>query len=229
MRQLKTFMRNRKKEMIWCEPCECRTLQCRRYANENCGCGGATVNPKATWDSDYDWLTMIVWYMWQLWFTVTPEDFNFIVNLSNNNFEVLNIADDWAHHTVSLQAIRFVEGDNSTVITIEDWNGNVLASANIYTAQPIDTVSAPSEDSVTIPQGGVSGEITFTYTPTDANIWFNSEMSDYSIAQMYTFAMTHWTGILTFNWLNVGTTTFTYWGADSSNRHSIDITVDPVP
>ncbi|MBO7716537.1 MAG: hypothetical protein J6S85_23430 [Methanobrevibacter sp.] len=56
------------------------------------------------------------------------------------------------------------------MITIEDWNGNVLASANIYTAQPIDTVSAPSEDSVTIPQGGVSGEITFTYTPTDANI-----------------------------------------------------------
>lgn len=38
MRQLKTFMRNRKKEMLWCGPCECRTLQCRRYANENCGC-----------------------------------------------------------------------------------------------------------------------------------------------------------------------------------------------
>lgn len=39
MRQLKTFMRNRKKEMLACGPCECRTLQCWRYANENCGCG----------------------------------------------------------------------------------------------------------------------------------------------------------------------------------------------
>lgn len=39
MRQLKTFMRNRKAEMLWCGPCECRTLQCWRYANENCGCG----------------------------------------------------------------------------------------------------------------------------------------------------------------------------------------------
>lgn len=38
-RSLKTFMRNRKKEMLACGPCECRTLQCWRYANENCGCG----------------------------------------------------------------------------------------------------------------------------------------------------------------------------------------------
>ena len=47
MRALKTFMRNRKKEMLWCGPCECRTLQCRRYANENCGCGewGSSLPP----------------------------------------------------------------------------------------------------------------------------------------------------------------------------------------
>lgn len=32
-------MRNRKAEMLACGPCECRTLQCWRYANENCGCG----------------------------------------------------------------------------------------------------------------------------------------------------------------------------------------------
>lgn len=46
MRQLKTFMRKRKKEMLACGPCECRTLQCWRYANENCGCGEA---PEETW------------------------------------------------------------------------------------------------------------------------------------------------------------------------------------
>lgn len=44
MRQLKTFMRNRKKEMLACGPCECRTLQCWRYANENCGCGENSNN-----------------------------------------------------------------------------------------------------------------------------------------------------------------------------------------
>jgi len=43
MRQLKTFLRNRKAEMLWCGPCECRTLQCWRYANENCGCAGDTT------------------------------------------------------------------------------------------------------------------------------------------------------------------------------------------
>ena len=43
MRQLKTFLRNRKKEMLACGDCGCRTLQCRRYANENCGCGDATI------------------------------------------------------------------------------------------------------------------------------------------------------------------------------------------
>ena len=43
MRQLKTFLRNRKKEMLACGPCECRTLQCWRYANENCGCWDATI------------------------------------------------------------------------------------------------------------------------------------------------------------------------------------------
>ena len=47
MRALKTFMRNRKAEMLWCGPCECRTLQCWRYANENCGCGewGSSLPP----------------------------------------------------------------------------------------------------------------------------------------------------------------------------------------
>lgn len=43
-RQLKTFLRNRKAEMLWCGPCECRTLQCWRYANENCGCGDAATS-----------------------------------------------------------------------------------------------------------------------------------------------------------------------------------------
>ena len=53
MRQLKTFMRNRKAEMLWCGPCVCRTLQCWRYASENCWCGeGATedmINSILNW------------------------------------------------------------------------------------------------------------------------------------------------------------------------------------
>ena len=43
MRQLKQYLRNRKKEMLACGPCECRTLSCWRYANENCGCWDATI------------------------------------------------------------------------------------------------------------------------------------------------------------------------------------------
>lgn len=29
--------------MLWCGPCVCRTLQCRRYASENCGCWEGTT------------------------------------------------------------------------------------------------------------------------------------------------------------------------------------------
>lgn len=47
MRQLKQFMRNRKADMLWCGTCGCRTLQCRREANENCGCGEGS-NPEPT-------------------------------------------------------------------------------------------------------------------------------------------------------------------------------------
>lgn len=36
MRAIKQFMRNRKAEMLWCGPCECRTLQCWREAQCNC-------------------------------------------------------------------------------------------------------------------------------------------------------------------------------------------------
>lgn len=38
MRQLKTFMRNRKEEILWCGPCECKTTQCWRNSDVNCGC-----------------------------------------------------------------------------------------------------------------------------------------------------------------------------------------------
>ena len=43
MRALKTFMRNRKAEMLGCWECKCRTLQCWRFADEFCNCGDATI------------------------------------------------------------------------------------------------------------------------------------------------------------------------------------------
>lgn len=39
MRQLKTMLRARKAQMLWCGDCECRTLLARKCANENCNCG----------------------------------------------------------------------------------------------------------------------------------------------------------------------------------------------
>ena len=230
MRQLKTFMRNRKKEMLWCGPCECRTLQCRRYANENCGCGEATVDPKATWDADYDWYTIIVGEMIQLWFTVVPKDFNYIVNLSNNNFVLYDSSDDWTHHTITLQAVRFVENNNSTVVTIEDWDGNVLASTNIYTMVHVAEVSAPSENAITTMVGGYS-TTTFTYTPVDANpgSWWTWIIEDDSICWR-TNSWENWTMTLNFIWVNEGSTTFTYWSwSDPDTKYVINITVDLAP
>lgn len=43
MRQLKTFMRNRKEDMLGCGECTCYTLQCWRNSDVNCGCWGWAV------------------------------------------------------------------------------------------------------------------------------------------------------------------------------------------
>ena len=39
MRQLKTMLRARKAQMLWCGPCECLTLKCWRENDEYCNCG----------------------------------------------------------------------------------------------------------------------------------------------------------------------------------------------
>lgn len=45
MRQIKTYMRNRKKDMLACGDCVCRTMKCWREANANCNCGGEWSEP----------------------------------------------------------------------------------------------------------------------------------------------------------------------------------------
>lgn len=81
MRQLKTFMRNRKKEMLACGPCECRTLQCWRYANENCGCGESPTPPvpevhvESIWQPSVDYIEIVEWdYDITTTFTYSPAD-----------------------------------------------------------------------------------------------------------------------------------------------------------
>ena len=75
MRQLKTFMRNRKKEMLACGPCECRTLQCWRYANENCGCGEWENSPTARYIfKDWDWTILKTGIVNDLETPIPPED-----------------------------------------------------------------------------------------------------------------------------------------------------------
>ena len=46
MRQLKTFMRNRKEDILWCGNCSCYTLQCWRNSDVNCGCWGNSADSK---------------------------------------------------------------------------------------------------------------------------------------------------------------------------------------
>lgn len=46
MRQLKTFMRKRKEDILWCGDCSCYTLQCWRNSDVNCGCWGDSADSK---------------------------------------------------------------------------------------------------------------------------------------------------------------------------------------
>lgn len=46
MRQLKTFMRKRKEDILWCGDCTCYTLQCWRNSDVNCGCWGNSADSK---------------------------------------------------------------------------------------------------------------------------------------------------------------------------------------
>lgn len=59
MRQLKTFMRNRKEDILWCGPCECKTIQCWRNSDVNCGCWWAVQELEIMPIPDTPWLFSI--------------------------------------------------------------------------------------------------------------------------------------------------------------------------
>lgn len=59
MRQLKTFMKNRKESILWCGDCSCYTLQCWRNSDVNCGCWWAVQELEIMPIPDTPWMFSI--------------------------------------------------------------------------------------------------------------------------------------------------------------------------
>lgn len=237
MRQLKTFMRNRKKEMIWCGPCECRTLQCRRYANENCGCGEEVAKQSITFDTDYSGTTIDVWGATTIWFTVTPEDSYYHVNLSNESFTIESTYDSWAHHEIVLRAIHawhdwLIPCD----ITIEGTDTSITTT--IYASQPVESIWQPSEDNIQVLEWYNLASFTFDYTPVNANTsalgnYIDFTSGDSNIAYfggLNPDTTGNWTAEAIIVWVAPGTTTITYTlNRDQSQTYTVNVETTSLP
>ena len=231
MRSLKTFMRNRKKEMLGCGPCECRTLQCWRYANENCGCGEDVVQESIAFDGIYDGVTIPVWQSYNIGFTAIPEDLEYTITLSNQSLEIENQVDEWTHHTMDLRAMSaWHDWLIPCEVTIS--SANASATTVIYAQQLAETIGAPTQGSISFPQW-TTEYISFSFSPTNAqvtesisitssntnvvSIWWPSASSpgNYSFEVYWTW---EWNATVTYTLLS-----------DPTQTYDVDVTVTSLP
>jgi hypothetical protein len=136
MRQLKTFMRNRKAEMLWCGPCECRTLQCWRYANENCGCGDSST---ITIDVSEEYGTFnyanVMWHInkWdgdEINLRYEGEYEDFWVSIVPSSFEDIEMIDYWQHIIINDDAYdTLTQLVNDIEEAYSQWEETISASS----------------------------------------------------------------------------------------------------
>ena len=233
MRQLKTFMRNRKKEMLGCWDCECRTLQCRRHVNENCGCWWPWW-PSVIWDWDYSNMQFEVGASYTLWLTVNPANANLGFTSEQWLFNISASYDGSNHYDVYIEptsAPGWLNTDRLSVFDNSTWN--IINTINITARQPVTSISIETS-SVSTYQWWTA-RIPFTYNPNNAYVVLGTDIICDSDDSSVTY----------INWLNVPQWTwqweiFAYWSwiwstqvhiyatSNPSAVYTVDVTVNPV-
>lgn len=181
MRQLKTLMRNIKKDMLACWDCQCRTLQCRRHSDGNCWCDwwGWGHRVSVIRDEDYSWRTWTVWETYTLWFTISPSDTQFQFSTDVWYVRVPSWDTSEGHHNINMQVLgtydrQWIGGDTLYIRDETTWE--------IYSSIPVTTIRYA--DSLNVETTEVEAqayswfEIPFTYSPSN---WYPIDMMSYTI------------------------------------------------
>ena len=245
MRALKQFLKLKKG---YCERQACRCLTVgmwRDYQNlpEVCDCGdwGSTppVPPVPTEiplesieTPSTDNETLIMWDSTQVSFGFTPTD----ANTLNRDVQVVSSDDS----VVSASLASWWEDWVAYIGISSTWVGNATVTYSFggtsydiaVTVDPeiyMETITAPSENSVTLTEWWDIATVTFDYTPTNANRISNLTVSSSNtdVASGWISFYSNWTAELSIQSAAAGTATISY--AIDWTSYDIDVTVNALP
>lgn len=225
MRQLKQMMRARKAQMLWCGPCECLTLKCRKENDEFCNCNWESWGwpLSITRDRDYDWTTLVVWQTMTIGLTLSR---NANVNFRTESwyYQIQAIV-PWAdnHYDIQLLAssISWEQWLVPDTFIVEDEKWTRIGTVSLYLYVEVENFSVDTTPIATYLHG--MARIPFTYSPSNArpewwmvqvDLWYISEASYWDWEWYFEFYATQ-----EGTWVVV---VEAYW-----STYTIDITVGP--
>ena len=224
MRQLKNFMKA-KKPMWNCGECKCITLQCWRENDEFCNCGENVTPPTPPTPTTHT-----------ITFTANPIEW-WSVSVQTLVVEHGAAIHDQNPLIIGENFIDATPNDGYIFDHWETWDGTALPETvtDDMTIEvifdeyiPVETISAPSVNSVQVTEWDVNIDVTFDYTPADAtqvddDITFAS--SDENIAFADFEGWESWTATIQIHWVSEWTCTVNYSLGWTS--YSIDVEVIP--
>ena len=232
------------KKGICSSDCECLTITWWRcYAEEhlcNCGDWGSTppVPPTPVVHVDTisapftDNVLLILWEWTQVWFNFTPTNATEInsditVASSDDSIVSASLASWWADWVAYVGIATNWVGTANVTYSL----GNTSYSIAV-TVEPeiyIETITAPSDDNVTLTEWWDIATVTFDYTPTNANRFTNLTVSSSNtdVASGWISTYSSWTASLSIQSAAEGTATITY--AIDWTSYDIAVTVNALP
>lgn len=244
MRALKQFLKLKKG---YCERQACRCLTVgmwRDYQNlpEVCDCGdwGSTPpvppTPEIHVDSVSapftDNVTLILWEVTQVWFNFLPTNANTLnsditVTSSDGSIAPATLASWWADWVAYIEIAATWVGSATVTYSFAGTSYNIAVTVNpeIY----VETIDAPSENSITMNEWWEVATVTFNYTPTNANrIWNVSvNSSNAEVASGWISSFLNWTAELGIQSVAEWTATITY--SIDWTSYDINVTVNALP
>lgn len=223
MRQLKQMMRARKAQMLWCGPCECLTLKCRKENDEFCGCWWDWPL-SLTRDSDYNSIMLELWQTTTIGLTLSKEaNVNFV---TKDWYYQIQAIIKWADNHYDIQLLASTLGISQWLISdyfsVYDEKWNIIGSIPLYLYAEVESLSIDTTPVTTYLYG--RPKIPFTYSPNNA--YFSQQISASSdLWQISAIAYWDWQWFLEFYWTEEWTWTISieaYW-----STYSIDVTVGP--
>lgn len=176
---------------------------------------------------------VLEWRTYSAWLKIAPADETFTVSVDDPSIATYDwYTYDWYIWDVWQYTLTFSwVSEWTTTATVTCDNTWLTASCTI-TVSPvihIQSISAPSVNSLNLIMWQVSPQVTFTYTPTNANVpsedvmfWFSVEW----VASLWWTQFYEWTWVGNFNILGVWDTTLVYQLVWDPTQYSIAIHVD---